>query len=56
MASRRRYLEPAKPVQPTKTHEELTTRARELGCLPFCGSWPTETLVEKIKELENAAS
>lgn len=40
----------------TMTHEQLVERARALGCPPFCGSWPTETLIRKIKEKENASS
>jgi len=56
MAGRARYLAPEKPLLPTMSHEEATVRARELGCPPFCGSWPTGTLIEKIKEKENATS
>ncbi len=41
---------------PALTHDELAAKARSLGCPPFCNGWNTETLIRKIKELENGLS
>ncbi len=38
------------------SHAELVAKARSLGCPNFCSGWPTETLIRKIKEKENASS
>jgi len=38
----------------TMSHERLAERARALGCPAFCNGWPTETLIRKIMEKENA--
>jgi hypothetical protein len=35
------------------SHDQLVERARNAGLPPFCGGWPTETLIRKIKEQEN---
>jgi len=40
----------------TMSHEQLTERARELGCPAFCNGWQTETLIRKIQEIEHASS
>jgi len=34
------------------THEQLATAGRAAGLPPFCGSWPRETLIAKIKEAQ----
>lgn len=32
------------------THEQLAEVGKAAGFPPFCGSWPTETLIEKLLE------
>ena len=35
-------------------HAEVVAKGIALGLRAFCVSWPTETILRKIKEIENA--
>ena len=40
---------PANPYE-AMTHEKLVEAGRAAGLPPFCGVWPRETIIAKIKE------